>query len=442
MAVFKLKQGGRCKCGAGAESPNCKCPEADVYTFSFRFRGKQYTRRTDATKEADAKKLEASYLKLCRSQSLETQMAVLKHLNSDESRKRRVSASIGEVIDAYMAKAHLWLSPMTARRNAGDLLLLFAFALDLWVVNEGGRKGIKVGARVPDEAKIRALSCGRLDAALVKAYFMARQSSMGVVADDVVEDESERHVGFNGTLKHVRDMFGKKAMEKAFADLSLPDLTGFFEVDLLPEEEQLPEPFSIEEFAALCEKFDGLKETEPDLWLLNLIHRQTGLRPRYVMGLRGTWLKQGDAGVWSIEVKSRPEEGFGKKKGKNGRTRNQYIPVTEELRAAIAAKGEGLTVGGQMTKTGREDLQKRHNAIIKQIVGNEGSHGQASYRYRDTTACVLGFLYGLDAAQKALGHVTSLTTLKHYCRDLLGVSDRMRGELSAWLNLPSIKRRQ
>jgi len=350
---------------------------------------------------------------------------------------RRVCASIGEVMDAMEGRWHRWLkSEVAARRNLNDLALVCAYALDLWTINEGGRKGTPVGARVPDLDRIRALSCGRLNRALVRAYFLARQREAGLDADEVVWREVPQHAAINSTLAHARDVFSASAREHALEDLTLPDLTDFLKAKTLPEAEALPRPFSTAEFSALCETFDALREADPDLWLLNLISRQTGLRPRYVMGLRGSWLVEGEDGRWFIELRARPEEGFDKKVG----TLNQFVPVAEALRTAILARGAGLTVGAALTDTSRVALQKRHNALIKAAVGDAGSHGQGAYRYRDTVASALGFLRGVEAAQLALGHVTALTTLQHYCRALPGVSDLMRTELAAWLALPSMRR--
>jgi integrase len=274
----------------------------------------------------------------------------------------------------------------------------------------------------------------------VNRYYMARQREAGLATDAVVWREFPCNKGFNKTLAHACDFFGEDARRHAFSGMSLPDLSSFLKAPRLPEEESEPQPFSMTEFAELCARFDALRASDPELWLLNVITRQTGMRPRYVMGLRGSWLVEGEGGHWFIELKSRHDEGFGKKKGRKGNTLNQLVPVSQAVREAILARGQGLTVGAALTKTGRQDLQKRHNALIKQVVEDEGSHGQGSYRYRDTVACVLGFLCGLEAAQRALGHKTALTTLQHYTRDLPGVSDLMRSELAAWLALPSMRR--
>jgi hypothetical protein len=427
MAVFKLLKGGRCKCGAGAESDRCDCPRDERYTFSFRFRGTQYTRRTDATTKAKALEIEKAFLKGLQGERCDE---VLAFLNSDAARMRRVCASIGEVRRAYEAKFHVWMgSKGGAIRNSTDLALVCAYGLNLWTINEGGRKGVKMGASVPDLERIDALSSSVLTPKLVTSYFLARQREAGIASDDVVWLPNRKNESINRTLKHVRALFCEDAHLHAFKHLSLPDLKPFMKAPLLRTKAKLPEPFTQMQFATLCRRVQALRRSDPDLWLLNVIHRQTGLRPRYVMSLRGSWLEQGEGGQWMIKICDRDDEGWEKKEG----TLNQFIPLSPALARVILARGMGLTVAGGDTETKRGRLQKRHNRLIKEVAGNVGSHEQASYRYRDTVASVLGFLKGVKGAQEALGHACELTTLKHYCRALSGVSKRMRFEMRAWL---------
>jgi hypothetical protein len=320
-----------------------------------------------------------------------------------------------------------------ARRNLTDLALVMAHALDMWTINEGGRRGVKVGARVPDLNRIRAVSVGRLNELLVNAYFLSRQIERGIATDDFPPKVSwrkhEAHGAINSTLEHARDVFGTSAQQRAFNHLNLPNMTSFLKALSLPEGKRLPSPFKSQDFAALCETFDALRDTEPDLWLLNVISRQTGLRPRYVMNLQASWLELGNEDQWWLVIEDRPDQGFEVKEG----TTNQTIPITRELRDLIAARPEGRVIAGQSHETARENLCKRHNHLIKTHLGEVGSHSQGAYRYRDTVASALAHLRGVDYAQWALGHTTSITTLKHYTSALTGVSDQMKRELRAWL---------
>lgn len=424
-------KGGRCVCGHGAKAPFCKCERMENYTFTFKFQGKNYTRRTDCTNKIDALKMEKAYRKgLASTRKNE----ILAFLQSDASRMRRFCASIGDVWDAYEAGWRQWMkNEQTARRNLTDLALVIAHALDLWTINEGGRRGTKVGARVPDLKRIRAVSVGRLNKELVDAYFLARQIEAGIATETVPPKINRRaheaHAGFNSTLGHARDVFGSSAQQLALGHLNLPNLTEFLKTKELEEGESLPSPFRSADFAALCQTFDALRETEPDLWLLNVISRQTGMRPQYIMGLRASWLEEGESGQWWIRLESRPGEGFEKKRG----TLNQTIPITTELRDLIAARPEGRVIAGDAHDTARENLCKRHNHLIKTQTNDLGSHSQGAYRYRDTVASALAYLRDVEYAKWALGHTTSITTLKHYTHALTGVSDQMKHELRAWL---------
>lgn len=431
MAVFKMILGGRCKCGNGGKAPLCTCERDKYYTYTFRFEGKQYTRRTDCTDKDDAAKIERAYLKGLRAGRRDELLAFLQ---SDDSRMRRVCSSVGEVWDAYEAGWRQWLkNEQTAKRNLTDLALVIAHALDLWTVNDGGRRGVKKGAEVPDLKRIRAVSVGRLNRELVDAYFLARQIEAGIATETVPPKINRRahesHAGFNSTLGHARDVFGSSSQQLALAHLNLPNLTEFLKTKDLEEGESLPDPFTSTDFAALCKTFDALRDSDPDLWLLNVISRQTGMRPQYVMGLRASWLEEGEGGQWYIKLKTRPEEGFDKKRG----TLNQTIPITTELRDLIAARPAGRVIAGDANDTTREKLCKRHNHLIKTQTDEVGTHTQGSYRYRDTVASALAHLRDVGYAQWALGHRSSNTTLKHYAGALTGVSDQMKHELRAWL---------
>ena len=425
MSVFKLIVGGKCVCGHSGKGPLCTCERDERYTFSFRYRGKQYTRRTDATSEAAALELEAAFLKGLRGERCDE---VLAFLNGDDSRMRRIYSSVGEVMEAYRSKWHVWLkSEGAALRNLSDLALVCAHALDLWIVNEGGRKGVKVGVKVPDLERIGALSCGRLNRDLVAAYFLARQKAAGIATNEVTEwSAAPQHASWNSTLDHACDVFNSTAREHALVGLRLPDLTEFVKARRLPEAEALPQPFSPEEFGVLCATFDSLRESDPDLWLLNVVSRQTGMRPGTVMVMRGSWLVEGEGGRWFIDVLAQSNDRIGKKHG----ALNQFVPVTEALRVEIAARGQGQTVGGGLSKSAQAVLQKRHNALIKQTVGGEGSHGQGAYRFRDTVAASLACVRGVEAVRKLLGDTC---TIWDYEGVLPQVSEKMQSELRAWL---------
>ena len=436
-------------CAKGA----CDCPRDDRYTYSFRYYetsadgawvSKQYTRRTMWTTLKDAK---AEAMMAMRDKEEAMRVGRRAFVDGDESRMRRVLGTIGEIGQCYLERCGVWrkscqaadgsfgahTANTAARRAVTDLALFVALAKDMWVVNEGGRQGKKVGALVPDLERINRTSCDVLSEAGVRAYQLARQKSYGIVPDDAAEltlGAHMRNVGINSTLKNVWDLFGEEALRHAYAGrVALPDLKGFKNEKLLLKEPltaRRPEPFVGTVFDDLCEAFDGLKDSDPEMWKLNLIMRQTLLRPSFVLALtRENLLLVDDhasLAIYSIAHSSEVQE-----------SPSIYVPLTEELREVMLAVPKGARVIGEgWTAAALVDLQDRHNAIIKRIAGGR-KYGQGAYRYRDTGGSVLMHEGGVKVARDALGHRSSDTTLAHYARALPAVSARQRQELRAWL---------
>ena len=436
-------------CAKGA----CDCPRDDLYTYSFRYYetssdgawvSKQYTRRTRWTTLKDAK---AEAMMAMRDKEEAMRAGRRAFVDGDESRMRRVLGTIGEIGPAYLARCGVWrkscrgkdgsfgvhTANAAARRSVTDLALFVALARDLWVVNEGGRQGKKVGALVPDLERINKVSCGVLSEAGVRAYQLARQKSYGIVPADATEvdvTEHERNVGINSTLRNVWDLFSADALKHCYAGrVVLPDLATFKDEDLLllePEELREPEPFVGSVFDELCAAFDALRDSEPELWKLNVFMRQTILRPAFVLALtRENLVMVDDHASLAIYSKAHSSEVRG--------TPSMYVPLTEELREVMLAVPKGARVIGEgWTAAALVDLQDRHNAIIKRIAGGR-KYGQGAYRFRDTGGSVLMREGGVKVARDALGHRSSDTTLDHYARALPAVSARQRQELRAWL---------
>lgn len=443
----------------GCPKVDCECPQSPFYSFFFRFYEptpegglvtKPYFRTTIFTTEKDAMRLA---VKAMDDKLKAAQAGQRAWIDGDVSRRRRVLSKITEVATCYLERCGVWrkscraangsFSAMTACdaawRATSDLYLFGALSQDLWMVNEGGRSGVKVGARVPDKAKIGELSAGMLNAKSVRAYQLARQKVYGIAhagAKEVALIEHEKHVGINSTLRHVWELFSEAAMRHAYEGrVKLPDMAEFMDEALLlpePDEVREPEPFVGDVFDKLCAKFDALKKSEPNLWKLNLISRQTLLRPAFVLALSRESLVMID-GHASVAVYSRAhssEERMGKP--------SQYVPITDEVLEVLNATAPGeRVVGHGLPEASLVALQDRHNAIIKEIAGGR-RYGQGAYRYRDTGGSVLMKVGGVKVARDALGHKKSETTLDHYAQALPAVSARQRHELRAWLPVEKV----
>lgn len=447
MSVFKRLK-------PRAQWANPLVPEHyEAYYFRFEFRKKPFLQTTDTTNKEEAKRIESRFRKQLKSERWEAALETME----GTKHKRRV-VTIGMVIDAYKAVDIKLTAAKTMRRNASDLLLVVAYAQDLWVGYKGGRRWpVKVGDLVPDVARIRELPVSILDQKLVQDYQRARQalaegrsepSQKGEVKSLNLQDIEEGNLTINRTLMHARDVFSKAALankldklglckvDDGFAPRLLRGLHEFRTARLLKEEAPEPDPLTTGQFAAVMQCSRCLRWLDEELWLCDLVLRQTGLRSAYVEGMRGSWLITEAGGIW-LDVKNRPEEGFKLKP----RTRAQKVPLSEDLALLLQARarkvgkdGFLLLPEGSPRARGRL-VHGRHNEWLKARIGGLGELCQGNHRLRDTVASALCTLYGVAVAHAALGHTTPMTTMKHYAKLMPEVTALLRDELRAWARL-------
>jgi integrase len=77
-------------------------------------------------------------------------------------------------------------------------------------------------------------------------------------------------------------------------------------------------------------------------------------------------------------------------------------------------------------------VAKKHNFWLKGMIGGRGEKVQGNHRLRDTVCSALWSLYGPSAAQEAAGHVSPVTTSKHYAKHMSTVPAGMVEELAVW----------
>lgn len=330
--------------------------------------------------------------------------------------------TIAEVIACYREHwAQVINNRTVAWRNTTSLLLVVAYAEDLWKIKTPGvgPTGIKIGERYADEEKIGALPITELTAEMAKAYFVNRCQSLDLPCSWATSAARAEYVTLNSTMKQTRDLFRVKALEHVYKGrVTLPALTAWMEYPLLPEADVEPEPLTVAQFAAMVAAAENLRESDPDLWLCNRVLRQTGLRVGSIAEMRADWVEKGARG-YRLLVKSR----------KSG-TSLYSVPLLPETAEAILAR-PGLTFGDDAVA--RERLvNTRHNAFLKGIIGDPQRGQQGAHRLRDTLAGGLYDLLGKEAAQRSLGHASDKTTLEHYARVPLMASDLMRAEFGAF----------
>lgn len=425
MAVFKpLKRG--CKCGAKGKGEDeggaCVCPRSEHYYYKFIWRGRQYFNCCWTSLKSEAEKLESKLRTQLKGEHSASALAAM-----DAMRVRRRYATIGEIIKAYSDEGVKLVAEVTMRANVNALYSVIAYSKDLWTTDTR-RKGIKIGTEVPDCAAIDKLESSILTGGLVKDFVRAKLDR----PDINLRDAHAEHMGVVRMMQRARDVFSRQAIYEKMAMLKLPDLDGFRKASLPKVPDAKPMPVPEELFAKMEQDAEALREEQFDLYLTNLLFRQTGMRTSYVIGARGTWLME-MAGGWWLDVKNRPAEGFMLKP----RTKPQRIPLSDELAALLLQrKDEPFFILPEGTKTQRIELVREvHNPWLKERIGGLGERVQGNHRLRDTVASALCTLHGVAVAQEALGHKSPVTTMKHYAELMPEVGPVLRAELSAWERL-------
>lgn len=375
------------------------------WTFAATVNGHRFSQKVPVhlTARADAARWARARVKELRAESSRTLAA--EYLRAIQ--RKRTGCTIGDVCARVSDPTQQTRkSPADQRRLVNCLRLVLAHAHNLWSIHAGGVAGVKIGARVPDKARIDALPATVLNAETVRKYFMACLNVTTLNWREVHEGANS----INSILAHARGCF-QGLTKDLLEGLVLPDLAGFLSRRLKTPSGK-PEPVEAEVFAKVVELFDALKETRRDLWLCNLVIRQTGLRSlSSAMQIHRTWMRRLADGWW-LDVEGKTE---------------YAVPISDEL-AAEMLKREGHTFEGSSAQ--RRALLDEHTALLKGIIG-AGDGGQVNHRLRDTVASACYHWLGIAVAQEALGHADEKTTRAHYARRM-DVSPLMRAELHAW----------
>lgn len=414
--------------------------------MKFTWRGKQYLRNTGETTERAAEVKERKFRAGLESEhwerALEALDSVRMRAESGDKMERLFAAWDADWMAAPRADAagaarpKGWMMVRQAgaekecRRCLNELINVLAYAKDLWTTVEQGRWKKKHSVEVPDRVAIGRLSitsalCGET----VRAYLRKRaEEECGAVS--WVERRPE-HQRINAMVRNARDMLRPKVWAHVYEPAGLkrpPRLEEFLKFDLLREEEGEPEPLTAEEFervlkaAAKLDVSESVEERE--LGLVNMLMRQTGIRPASIEAARGHWLEHRHDGWWLVlrSVKSG--------------TRKYEVPVSDELAKRfedrIAKLGPNcfliLPTGNPRERARLVD--ERHNVFVKGILGLVG-RGHGAYRLRATAAAICRSWLSLDVAVEMLGHEDEKTTRKHYARVRQNVSELMKSELAA-----------
>ena len=321
-------------------------------------------------------------------------------------------------------KRMAWSPAQIARRGAlRATMRVLARAFDLW--REGaGVQSVHEGQRTPDVERIRKLP-------LVQAFHheAARRSFDSAVARDLQSAARAEHVSLNSDFKKVGELFTPDMRARCYEGrLKLPDgLEKFLKYPRLGQPSPSPEPLTHGQFAELVAACESLRETDPDLWLLAKVARQTLLRCGSLRELCGSWVSE-IHGRWWLKVQ-RNADGQGLKRG----SETYSVKILPETAALILARGPGYTFGDDEAAR-RRLVNDRHTALMKSVVGMPQRGNQQAHRLRDTGAgAVFGYFGDKKAAAAALGHANVSSALNHYARNPMEASALMLAEYGAFL---------
>jgi integrase len=355
-----------------------------------------------------------------------SRLAELAYLKSIQG--KRTSCTIGHIRTAVSDPTQKTRkSSADQRRMMNQLDRVLAIALDLWTQHKEGMgiQGVKIGDDIPDRTRIDTLPASVLNEDTKRKYFM-RALHVDVLDWTAVYENA---AGINSRLNQARDLFRGLQRTVLLAGLDIPDIDGFMR-GRLKSADPMPDPVEAAEYAKIVELFDGLKPMRHDLWLCDLVIRQTGLRSlSSAMQIHRTWLKKLDDGHY-LNVE--------------GKTKYQ-IPITDELATEIlksenylffpdAAAADAAT--RKRNAALRNTLLENHTAMLRTIIG-ETTH-TPNHRLRDTVASALYHGMDMQTAQEALGHADEKTTRRHYARRM-DVNDTMRHQLRAWLRVQATR---
>lgn len=346
-------------------------------------------------------------------------------------------ATVNDVLDAWAmrwAKAMDANASKEARRQATSFMRVLAFGHDAWVVKDAGdgRRGVRVGEKQADMSKLGPMLLSEaLTRASAQRYFENACAAAGVPCSWARSNARHEHVTINRTMQQARCLFTKLAMQFVYDGITLPDsLAGWKSFQLLPEPSKIIDPIVGDDFKRMVEAREAMKLADPQLYLVNKVLTQTGIRSGSVQEMRGDWAVM-DNGVWKLHAKE----------VKSG-TIQYAVPITEELAREIQAAGmtndecrmtnDGFCFGE--TEAARHEVVcSRHNAWLKSLVAGPRHGSQGNHRLRKTLASAIRALRGIDEARKLLGHADKEVTEASYAAVGVQVTPEMRQEFAAFL---------
>jgi integrase len=229
--------------------------------------------------------------------------------------------------------------------------------------------------------------------------------------------------GLNTTIRNVRALFRPKMLELKFADLKLPPLEDLKRLPKLPAAKGGFKPWP----AGVYERMDvaaaDLKETDYELWLVNVCLRFLGLRACELLAARREWISTSEDGRAWLNVQDHHAEDAEEDEVasfelvKHGAARK--LELNEVLKAALLPRTGWLIAPELATSDSLETCEdarhaliyRRHSEWLRQFIPDRR---KSNHELRMYAGSLVAKQHGLEAACYFLGHTSLVTTQAFY----------------------------
>ncbi len=268
-----------------------------------------------------------------------------------------------------------------------------------------------------------------LTSGVIEQFYAAKQGRKSV---DWLSKLPENG-GANSIVRSVKAIFQSRMVKLFMGHLKLPDLTALREAHYLKTQPTEFQPWDDDVYHAMEAASEGLRTTDPELWLVNAMLRRLGLRDEELLAARREWIEveyvpAGD-GMGPpqrqaiLDIKDRPGGEFPFKLLKHGRGRK--LPLDAELQEILLPRTGWLIAphlaNAMIPRPGAEYLKedarwaliyRTHSKWMRQWVGEEAA--KTNHQLRKYAGSKVFTEHGLEAAAYFLGD--SIATTDNYYR--------------------------
>lgn len=368
------------------------------WTMDFRVGGERFQEATGWPTLPDAERVAEKRVREVKELKQGLQAAGLSH-----QKAKGKAATVGEVVAALETGGKVW-DVSTARAYKSSLLRL---------------------ARVVDAVAPLEVSLSEVLAERSLERFYALGQGLPAVN---WADALPVNGGLNKAIRDVRALFRPRVLKLKFADLKMPDLRPLRDLPFLRVEVHGFVPWPAAVYERMHQASEALRESKPELWLVNALLRRLGLRDEELLMARREWIELQEE--WAADGMGPPlrrgwlviqNRGSEFQILKHGRSRR--LELDGEL-LAVLLRREGYLVGDGWTDNARYNLIYRlHSEWLRAFIPERT---KSNHELRMWAGSQIYTRHGLEAAAYFLGHKSTATTERYYAA-WLGESPMLDG---------------